>query len=221
MNGCNFYILVITYLVFSLNSIYGRRRPDGRWGDWGPWEGCTASCGTGISTRTANWIMNGIKTQYLFHDIMECSAAVKCPEDGHWGVWMMWEACPVMCGGGVHKRHRKCDSPEPTYGGRDCTGDSSEKRLCNNQTCPAVPKDFDPSFCLTDVFICKSAKFCVARKQTCDGVLHCDDGSDEIDCATVSNFKQLDNSGCSMTKNTASRSIQLLLAWLAVIYLKY
>lgn len=30
-----------------------------------------------------------------------------------------------------------------------------------------------------------------------------------------------DNSGCSMTKNTASRSIQLLLAWLAVIYLKY
>lgn len=56
---------------------------------------------------------------------------------------------------------------------------------------PVIPKDFDPSFCLTDVYICKSAKFCVARKHACDGVLHCDDGSDEIDCVIVSNFKQL------------------------------
>ena len=53
----------------------------------------------------------------------------------------------------------------------------------------AIPKNFDPTFCLTDVFICKSAKYCIPRQNECDGKLHCDDGSDEIDCVIVSNFK--------------------------------
>ena len=53
-------------------------------------------------------------------------------------MWTMWGVCPVMCGGGVQKRHRKCDSPAPTYGGRECTGADFDKRLCNNQTCPGI-----------------------------------------------------------------------------------
>ncbi|XP_022336732.2 semaphorin-5A-like isoform X2 [Crassostrea virginica] len=198
MDVCNFHRLKVLCLILMLGwASEGRRPVEGHWGAWGAWSGCTASCGSGISTRTSSWIMNGVKTQYLFQDIMECSAPEKCPEDGHWGMWTMWGVCPVMCGGGVQKRHRKCDSPAPTYGGRECTGADFDKRLCNNQTCPAIPKNFDPTFCLTDVFICKSAKYCIPRQNECDGKLHCDDGSDEIDCVIVSNFKAPENCGIS------------------------
>ncbi|XP_048744516.1 thrombospondin-1-like [Ostrea edulis] len=201
--------ILVYFLLVHVPLSDGRRPVMGQWGVWSPWSGCTASCGSGISTRTANWIMNGIKTQYLFHDIMECSSPAKCPEDGHWGMWTVWSKCPVICGGGVAKRHRKCDNPEPSYGGRDCTGEDSQKQICNNRTCPVIPKSFDPSICMTDVFICKSAKYCVQKMYQCDGRLDCDDGSDESNCVIDVQINPTENSGFQIL---TSNSIMIAMA---------
>ena len=61
---------------------------------------------------------------------------------GGWGHWTEWDDCPVTCGGSVQERTRVCDSPEPKFGGHDCTWhftSGSEKQMCNENACSSKP----------------------------------------------------------------------------------
>ena len=65
----------------------------------------------------------------------ECSTD-PCPINGGFGGWSTYSKCSASCGGGAQSKERKCDSPPPQFGGKDCVGPTSESRSCNDKECP-------------------------------------------------------------------------------------
>lgn len=59
--------------------------------------------------------------------------------DGKWGSWEEWSVCDKMCGGGLKKRYRECNNPEPSEYGLECEGDDMEQKPCNIEKCEKVP----------------------------------------------------------------------------------
>ena len=55
--------------------------------------------------------------------------------NGGWGPWEPWGECSVSCGGGMKMKTRRCDSPPPSNGGKDCRGKSKKTRRCNRKSC--------------------------------------------------------------------------------------
>ena len=55
--------------------------------------------------------------------------------NGGWGIWLPWEPCQGICGIGDHVRHRRCDNPQPQYGGADCVGEEMESEPCTLAPC--------------------------------------------------------------------------------------
>lgn len=56
--------------------------------------------------------------------------------DGGLGEWGVWSECSLTCGIGKQRRMRKCDSPKPQNGGRQC--DMKEyvhERYCRKRKC--------------------------------------------------------------------------------------
>ena len=60
--------------------------------------------------------------------------------DGKYGAWTSYSSCSKTCGGGSQKRTRKCDSPAPAHGGKECVGIAEQSRACNTQNCPGLNK---------------------------------------------------------------------------------
>ena len=75
---------------------------------------------------------------YLFICSIEDFATQNC-KHGNWGNWGEWSNCSSICGQvcqymsayvvsicgqGRIQRYRKCDSPAPEHGGKDCPGDN-------------------------------------------------------------------------------------------------
>lgn len=55
--------------------------------------------------------------------------------------WSEFSQCSRTCGGGVSKRHRQCNNPEPLHGGRKCDqSDMQETRSCGNIKCINILK---------------------------------------------------------------------------------
>ncbi|ODM96143.1 Netrin receptor UNC5C [Orchesella cincta] len=50
--------------------------------------------------------------------------------NGGWSQWSPWSDCQGLCGKGVQKRTRMCNSPAPLNGGRPCSGSSVQKQDC-------------------------------------------------------------------------------------------
>ena len=55
--------------------------------------------------------------------------------DGGLSQWADWEECDAECGYGVQVRKRECNTPAPANGGRDCYGDTIERRRCRSRSC--------------------------------------------------------------------------------------
>lgn len=55
--------------------------------------------------------------------------------DGGWSEYSEWSECDVSCGVGTQTRTRKCNNPEPKYGGKDCVGSDRETRKCEKEKC--------------------------------------------------------------------------------------
>ena len=54
-----------------------------------------------------------------------------------WGEWGEWTKCTKSCNFGLQGRKRKCNSPAPAHGGKDCQGPSTEVQKCNKEIpCP-------------------------------------------------------------------------------------
>ncbi|XP_069483191.1 A disintegrin and metalloproteinase with thrombospondin motifs 12 [Ambystoma mexicanum] len=68
----------------------------------------------------------------------ECVTVGKHPEtvNGGWGMWSPWTHCTRTCGAGVQSAERKCNDPEPKFGGKYCTGERKRYRMCKVLPCP-------------------------------------------------------------------------------------
>ena len=55
--------------------------------------------------------------------------------NGGWGPWEPWGECSVSCGGGEKMKIRRCDSPPPSNGGKDCRGNSIKTKRCKRKSC--------------------------------------------------------------------------------------
>ena len=56
--------------------------------------------------------------------------------NGKFGRWGTFSTCTKTCGGGTQKRERKCNSPPPSAGGKNCVGPAVEIKDCNINGCP-------------------------------------------------------------------------------------
>ncbi|NXS57092.1 TSP1 protein, partial [Brachypteracias leptosomus] len=117
-----------------------RFKQDGGWSHWSPWSSCSVTCGMGIITRIRLCNspvpqLNGKPCEGEARENKPCQKD-PCPINGNWGPWSPWDACTVTCGGGLQKRSRLCNNPEPQYGGKTCVGEARGTQVCNKQDCP-------------------------------------------------------------------------------------
>jgi len=74
-------------------------------------------------------------TEYREVDV--CSAdETECIFNGGWSKWDNWTACTKSCGEGNQTRSRSCTNPEPSGGGKECSGKISESQICETKDCP-------------------------------------------------------------------------------------
>ena len=58
------------------------------------------------------------------------------PVDGAWSIWLPWVTCSASCGPGIQTRLRFCNSPPPSFGGKDCnSSDSVMTQACYLKEC--------------------------------------------------------------------------------------
>ncbi|CAG5083327.1 Similar to Sspo: SCO-spondin (Mus musculus), partial [Cotesia congregata] len=62
------------------------------------------------------------------------------PRDGGWSEWGPW-ICSASCNGGVGKRKRVCNNPEPNIKGEPCMGPSEMTGTCNTNLCGDITRD--------------------------------------------------------------------------------
>ncbi|XP_063725815.1 uncharacterized protein LOC134853827 isoform X2 [Symsagittifera roscoffensis] len=108
---------------------------DGGWSEWSDWSECNVTCGLGSSTRDRHCtqpapVNDGLFCQGVALEQKQCTRL--CKQDGGWSEWSEWNACNTQC---VHHRTRKCNSPSPRNGGRDCRGDTIDHANCTGGHC--------------------------------------------------------------------------------------
>ncbi|XP_065054437.1 hemicentin-1-like [Rhopilema esculentum] len=109
---------------------------DGGWGKWSSWGSCSATCSSGNKQRTRNCDSpppkNGGKfCRGLNKDKAACDTGIPCPIDGGWSEWASWGRCSVSCDFGKAERKRNCNNPEPTFGGKYCSGKRTDVKDCS------------------------------------------------------------------------------------------
>ncbi|KAI8490931.1 hypothetical protein Bbelb_313500 [Branchiostoma belcheri] len=115
---------------------------DGGWSDWGPWSGCSLTCGVGTETRDRTCTNpapanGGADCDGPSQETQACDTGMSCPVDGGWSDWDPWSGCSVTCGVGTETRDRTCTNPAPENGGADCDGPAQETQECDTGvSCP-------------------------------------------------------------------------------------
>lgn len=115
---------------------------NGGWTLWGPWGGCSKTCGLGLKSRKRTCTnpapqFDGEPCKGFSEELKQCDSGVLCEIHGNWSPWSEFTPCSVTCGVGRRERSRMCDNPKPSFGGMDCVGPRLEKIECNtNINCP-------------------------------------------------------------------------------------
>jgi len=144
---------------------------NGMWSEWSAYGDCSASCGEGVESRTRTCTnpapeFGGEDCAGETSESRGCNNG-PCPVDGNWGDFSAWSECSASCGGGFLMRTRKCDDPEPKYGGAACAGTMEETEPCNEQPCPVAAKPVDGKWGKwTKVGKCTRTKGCKGSSQT-------------------------------------------------------
>ncbi|XP_078700931.1 coadhesin-like [Branchiostoma floridae x Branchiostoma belcheri] len=113
---------------------------DGVWEEWGEWEQCTETCGSGVQSRLRNCrgpTHGGRECKGENIQLQPCSNG-PCPVDGSWKEWSDWTECSATCGGGRQQRARECEPPQ--HGGAACKGNRLDTQSCNTHDCPSKLK---------------------------------------------------------------------------------
>lgn len=126
----------------SFNSVACSLTPtfeDGGWSSWEEWSSCSVSCGVGVHSRSRSCtnpapLGGGKDCSGNNIESSTCDAGI-CAVDGGWNLWTAWTPCSVTCGSGEQTRHRKCSNPEPVFGGKPCSGESTESKNCHLRFC--------------------------------------------------------------------------------------
>ncbi|XP_074636588.1 uncharacterized protein LOC141894732 [Acropora palmata] len=82
------------------------------------------------------FILRGSQRRTCQADRTWSGTTASCQVDGGLGEWGAWSECSLTCGIGKQRRMRKCDSPKPQNGGRQC--DMKEyvhERYCRKRKC--------------------------------------------------------------------------------------
>lgn len=104
---------------------------------FGPWGGCTATCGTGFRIRKREHRAEpscGGKTCGVLTQVEECNKRA-CPIDCEVSSWSAAHSCSHSCGAfGTQIRHRSINI-YPAFGGLECPH-LSETKECGAEPCP-------------------------------------------------------------------------------------
>ncbi|KAG7477529.1 hypothetical protein MATL_G00070600 [Megalops atlanticus] len=114
----------------------------GGWREWGPWQECSVTCGTGQRIRERHCSMPpptcGGSCDGPSREVSVCDTERACPVHGGWSAWGSWGPCSGSCTAEGHqlpvrRRFRSCDNPQPSSDprGDDCPGSSSELDSCS------------------------------------------------------------------------------------------
>ncbi|KAL4230559.1 Thrombospondin type 1 repeat-containing protein [Mactra antiquata] len=108
----------------------------GYWSPWLPWGPCSAACGDGFRQRlrlcnNPTPKFGGLECEGSPIEDNVCDTKIPCPVDGGWSEWSPPMPCSASCGVGITKRMRKCNSPPPQFGGKDCGGLDIEIMNCD------------------------------------------------------------------------------------------
>ncbi|XP_077331600.1 properdin-like isoform X1 [Lithobates pipiens] len=160
----------------------------GQWGNWGPWQGCSATCKneSGSQPIQKRFRLCNNPEPSLSPPGNQCDGNVGenrvcdnlpfCAVDGAWGAWRRDSECSVTCAVGRVKEKRSCDSPSPRYGGRYCEGSNTRNAICNTKVpCPVDGQwtewgSWSKCSRLTnDLIRCRPRVGTQARKRKCDG----------------------------------------------------
>ena len=136
----------MTYNICFFFPFFMKESIDGGFGKWSRYSKCSQSCGGGIQTRTRKCdnpapLNGGADCVGERTETRQCYLK-PCPVNGGFGNWSKYSVCSVSCDGGVQYRERKCNSPPPKYGGKNCDGPTREKRSCGESKCPSNVKTF-------------------------------------------------------------------------------
>jgi hypothetical protein len=104
--------------------------------EWGSWELCSKTCGTGTRKRSrgvAIFPLNGGVSCPPTGATENCNT-FNCPVDCAQTQWGGWSACTQSCGTGTQARERGI-TQYTAFGGKPC-GASRSSRSCNAHSCP-------------------------------------------------------------------------------------
>jgi hypothetical protein len=118
---------------------------DCKLGGWGPWSGCSKTCGGGTRTRPriveTQPAHGGKACEGPMVETQACNAH-HCPVDCQYTDWTAWSACPgepgkpVVCGKGVQTSSRAIKVPS-AHGGKECTEPLQKSQPCDTKVpCP-------------------------------------------------------------------------------------
>ena len=147
------------------------------WSPWGAWSACSATCGSGLTSRERTCEPAGSTCPGKASEQKECeSRSGPCLE---WSPWGSWTSCSATCGSGRQTRERKCqpqldidlpdltdpenpiediDLPEGNSVSRpglrlglltgQCPGAGQDSRECSHAPCSTPPPPASEGECL-------------------------------------------------------------------------
>ncbi|XP_052257629.1 SCO-spondin-like [Dreissena polymorpha] len=109
---------------------------DGSWKLWGTWGECSVTCGGGLRNRSRDCDRpehGGENCAGPSEQAEDCND-FPCPIDCVFGEWSLWSACSVTCANGTQWREREAYGPY--HGGKNCSGNLRDERVCVAASCP-------------------------------------------------------------------------------------
>ena len=114
---------------------------NGGFSPWSNWSSCSQDCHLGsvkLRTRMCDSpkpLYGGLDCAGDDTEYKNCSVD-ECKVDGGLSDWSAWGACSQSCGdAAIRSRERTCTNPPPAGGGRNCSGETFEIKLCKMKSC--------------------------------------------------------------------------------------